>query len=77
MQLSGVFLYLLLREEETFFFSVQDRIHSFAEVNGVLSADDTVIESKRCLKYTLELAEKSAERMAKMDKDTFLLECPD
>jgi len=50
------------------------RKKDFTEVIGTLSEEDAVKEAKRCLKYDLELEEKSRERMSKMGKATFVLE---
>jgi hypothetical protein len=38
-----------------------------------LSEEQAILEAKRCLKFDLELKEKSAKRMAKMGKATFVL----
>jgi NADPH-dependent glutamate synthase beta subunit-like oxidoreductase/2,4-dienoyl-CoA reductase-like NADH-dependent reductase (Old Yellow Enzyme family) len=54
--------------------SVAERKDSFKEIVGSLSEEDAVQEAKRCLKYDLELEEKSKGRLAKMGKATFVLE---
>ena len=46
----------------------------FEETLDHLSEGQAVKESKRCLKYVLELNEKSIKRMADMGKATFVLE---
>jgi NADH-quinone oxidoreductase subunit F len=53
---------------------VHERRRDFREIVGVMSEEEAVREAKRCLKYDLELEEKSAERMAHMGKATFVLE---
>jgi NADPH-dependent glutamate synthase beta subunit-like oxidoreductase len=54
--------------------SAAERKTSFKEIVGALSEEEAVQEAKRCLKYDLELEEKSKGRLAKMGKATFVLE---
>jgi len=53
--------------------SVGERRGDFEEIVGGLSEEQAIQEAKRCLKYDLELEEKSAKRMADMGKATFVL----
>jgi len=53
--------------------SVAERRDNFEEIAGGLSEEEAIKEAKRCLKYDLELEEKSAERMAHMGKAAFVL----
>jgi len=53
--------------------SVAERGGNFKEIVGGLSEEEAIKEAKRCLKYDLELEEKSAERMTRMGKATFVL----
>lgn len=39
------------------------RVNGFAEITGALTEEEAVREAKRCLKYDLDLAEKSAARL--------------
>ena len=41
---------------------------------GSVREEEAVQEAKRCLKYDLELEEKSKGRLAQMGKATFVLE---
>ncbi|MFH0813912.1 MAG: hypothetical protein V2A69_13915, partial [Pseudomonadota bacterium] len=54
--------------------SAAERRKNFKEIVGTLSEEDAGREAKRCLKYDLELEEKSRGRMAKMGKAIFVLE---
>lgn len=53
--------------------SANERRRDFEEIMGGLSEEQAIQEAKRCLKYDLELEEKSAKRMADMGKATFVL----
>lgn len=53
--------------------SVAERRGTFKEIVGGLSEEQAVREAKRCLKYDLELEEKSRAKMAHMGKATFVL----
>lgn len=53
--------------------SVAERRDNFKEIAGGLSEEEAIKEAKRCLKYDLELEEKSAKRMEDMGKATFVL----
>jgi len=52
---------------------VAGRRGNFKEIAGGLSKEQAIKETKRCLKYDLELEEKSTERMSHMGKATFVL----
>lgn len=51
-----------------------ERKNNFAEILGHYSEAQAIAEAKRCLKYDLELEEKSKKRRAQMGKATFLLD---
>jgi NADPH-dependent glutamate synthase beta subunit-like oxidoreductase len=53
------------------------RRKDFKEITGGLSKDQAILEARRCLKYDLDLEEKSAKRMADMGKATFSLTASD
>ena len=57
--------------------SAGERRRDFKEIVGGLSKEQAIREAKRCLKYDLELEEKSAARMADMGKATFVLTAKD
>ncbi|MDA3915783.1 MAG: FAD-dependent oxidoreductase [Deltaproteobacteria bacterium] len=57
--------------------SASERRRNFKEIAGRLSKEQAIQEAKRCLKYDLELEEKSAARMADMGKATFVLTSDD
>ena len=57
--------------------SVGERRKGFKEIVGGLSKEQAIQEAKRCLKYDLELEEKSTRRMADMGKATFVLTAKD
>ncbi|GEM_PF-619998 len=57
--------------------SVNERCGDFEEIAGVLSEEQAIQEARRCLKYDLELEEKSAKRMTEMGKATFVLKADD
>ena len=56
---------------------VGERRGDFEEIVGRLSEEQAIQEAKRCLKYDLDLEEKSARRMADMGKATFVLTAED
>jgi NADPH-dependent glutamate synthase beta subunit-like oxidoreductase len=53
--------------------SVGERKGTFKEIGGALGEEQAINEAMRCLKYDLELEEKSANRMTRMGKATFVL----
>ncbi|MGO8989106.1 MAG: FAD-dependent oxidoreductase [bacterium] len=53
--------------------SAAERRDHFREIVGTLSEEQAVQETKRCLKYDLELEEESAKRLAQMGKAAFVL----
>jgi len=57
--------------------SADERRKDFKEILGGLSKEQAILEAKRCLKYDLELEEKSTKRMADMGKATFVLTAKD
>ncbi len=57
--------------------SIKKRISNFNEIEGNLESSEAVLEAKRCLKYDLDLIEKTQAKMARMSKDTFILEPKD
>lgn len=57
--------------------SADERRKDFKEIVEGLSKEQAISEAKRCLKYDLELEEKSAKRMADMGKATFVLSAGD
>lgn len=59
------------------YISVNNRIKSFDEVVCTLDEESAVYEAKRCLKYDLDLVEKTRAKMARMGRDTFVLEPED
>jgi NADH-quinone oxidoreductase subunit F len=53
--------------------SAAERRDHFREIVGTLSEEQAVQETKRCLKYDLELEDESAKRLAQMGKAAFVL----
>jgi NADPH-dependent glutamate synthase beta subunit-like oxidoreductase/2,4-dienoyl-CoA reductase-like NADH-dependent reductase (Old Yellow Enzyme family) len=54
--------------------SAEERKNNFNEIVGCLNEADAIREAKRCIKYDLELEEKSKQRKPKMGKATFVIE---
>jgi NADPH-dependent glutamate synthase beta subunit-like oxidoreductase/2,4-dienoyl-CoA reductase-like NADH-dependent reductase (Old Yellow Enzyme family) len=57
--------------------SAGERRKDFKEIVKTLSQEQAIQEARRCLKYDLDLEEKSAARMADMGKATFVLRAED
>jgi NADPH-dependent glutamate synthase beta subunit-like oxidoreductase/2,4-dienoyl-CoA reductase-like NADH-dependent reductase (Old Yellow Enzyme family) len=53
--------------------SAVERRNHFREMVGTLSEEQAVQETKRCLKYDLELEDESAKRLAQIGKAAFVL----
>jgi len=53
--------------------SATQRKNHFGEMVGTLSEEQAVQETKRCLKYDLELEDESAKRLAQIGKAAFVL----
>jgi NADPH-dependent glutamate synthase beta subunit-like oxidoreductase len=53
--------------------SAVERRNHFKEMVGTLSEEQAVQETKRCLKYDLELEDESAKRLAQMGEAAFVL----